>query len=109
MQTFEYNDSLNVNLITPLPLGGLVHALFFKGLSCLPNGTQLVRCVLDLDKRNGQTHLENNKLEVTPLNIEPNNAPLIGIGLESIFALLFAAGMFTLTLLRPVLDLWLPF
>ena len=43
------------------------------------------------------------------MNIETNNTPLIGIGLESIFALLFAAGMFTLTLLRPFLELWLPF
>ena len=39
---------------------------------------------------------------------DTNNAPLIGIGLESIFAMLFAAGMFTLTLMRPFLELWLP-
>ncbi len=40
---------------------------------------------------------------------EQHNEPLIGIGLESILALTFAASMFTLALLRPVLDLWLPF
>lgn len=41
------------------------------------------------------------------MHIKQNNEPLIGIGLESIIALTFAAGMFSLTLLRPVLDLWL--
>lgn len=43
------------------------------------------------------------------MNIESDKEPLIGPGLESIIALTFAAGMFTLTLLGPVLDLWLPF
>jgi len=43
------------------------------------------------------------------MNVETNNTPLIGIGLEIIIALTFAAGMFTLTLLRPILDLWLSF
>ncbi len=41
--------------------------------------------------------------------IEQNSKPLIGIGLESIIALTFAVGMFSLALLRPVLDMWLPF
>ena len=43
------------------------------------------------------------------MNIETNNEPLIGLGLESLIALAFAAGMFSLTLLSPVLHLWLPF
>ncbi len=43
------------------------------------------------------------------MHSDTHNEPLIGIGLESIFALTFAAGMFALTLLSPVLDLWLTF
>jgi len=43
------------------------------------------------------------------MHIEQNNEPLIGIGTESILALLFAASMFSIALLRPVLDQWLPF
>ena len=48
-------------------------------------------------------------MEVTPMTNETHNEPLIGLGLESLIALAFAAGMFTLALLSPVLHLWLPF
>jgi hypothetical protein len=54
-----------------------------------------------------QSKLEN--LEVTPMNENQNNGPLIGAGTESLLALSFAGGMFALALLRPVLGLWLPF
>jgi len=47
-------------------------------------------------------------MEVSPMNMKSNRKPLIGAGLESLIALSFAGGMFALTLLRPVFDLWLP-
>ncbi len=59
-------------------------------------------------KNNVLVHLANLKMEVTPMN-KSNNEPLIGLGLESLIALTFAAGMFSLALLSPVLHLWLPF
>lgn len=43
------------------------------------------------------------------MNATTNKQPLIGAGLESVIALTFAAGMFSITLLRPVIGLWLPF
>ena len=60
-------------------------------------------------KNNVLVHLANLKMEVTPMTNETHNEPLIGLGLESLIALIFAAGMFSLALLSPVLHLWLPF
>ncbi len=59
-------------------------------------------------KNNVLVHLANLKMEVTPMK-KSNNEPLIGLGLESLIALTFAAGMLSLALLSPVLHLWLPF
>ena len=66
---------------------------------CLKHTIELVSGVSD----------KQEEMEVTPMYIEQNSKPLIGIGLESIIALTFAVGMFSLALLRPVLDMWLPF
>ena len=54
-------------------------------------------------------HLANYEMEVTPMYNESTKEPIIGLGLESIIALTFAVGMFSLTLLSPVLDLWFRF